>query len=169
MGISDFSKINPQLLEDCQHFGTAVHLATQLDDLGTLDVAELSEPLFPYLEAWRKFRKDYNLKFMRDEIEVSLISHKWGFRGILDRISREKNILIDIKSGATVTPAVSIQCAAYAILAEENGMKIKKCFCVQLKEGKYSVIPYTDISDQSIFLSALNCYRFKQKHNLLGG
>jgi hypothetical protein len=168
-GLSDFSKVNASVLIHAQEFGSAAHKACELDDLGILDMDKLSAPLLPYLEAWRKFRKDYNLSFVRDEIERHLVSTKWNFQGTPDRIARADNILVDIKTSTVIYPSVAIQCAAYTILAEENGMKIKKRFCVQLKEDGYSVTPYNEISDRTVFLSALNCYRFKQKHNLLEG
>lgn len=168
VGLIDFSNVRQDVMERAQLFGTAVHKATELDDLGTLNMEILSKPLLPYLEAWRKFRKDYNLKFVRDEIEQHLVSTKWNFQGTPDRIARADNILVDIKTSAAVYPSVAIQCAAYAILAEENGTKIKKRFCIQLKEGTYSVTPYNDISDKTIFLSALNIYNWRKKHNLKG-
>lgn len=167
VGLSDFSKVPIDILEASSHFGTAVHLATQLDDLGTLDIAELSEPILPYLDAWRKFSKDYNLMFEKDEIEVSLVSTKWNFRGTPDRIAKPEGVLVDIKTGSSIYPSTAIQCAAYAILAEANGIRIKKRLCVQLKERGYTVTPYNDASDKSIFLSCLNIYNFKKRKGML--
>jgi hypothetical protein len=165
-GLIDLSFVKKDILERAQKFGSAVHKATELDDLGILNTEILSGPLLPYLEGWRKFRKDFNLNFSRDEIEKHLVSTKWGFQGTPDRIARADNILVDIKTTSGVYPSTAIQCAAYVLLAEEGGIKIKKQFCVQLKEGTYSVTPYNDPSDKSVFLSALNLYNWKKKHNL---
>lgn len=167
MGISNFDRVPVDILEASSHFGTAVHLATQLDDLGTLDMAELSKPILPYLEAWRKFRKDFNLMFNKDEIEISLVCHKYNFRGTPDRIAKPEGILVDIKTGSSIYPSTAIQCAAYSILAEANGIRIKKRLCVHLKEKGYAVTPYNDASDKSIFLSCLNVYNWKKQHGLL--
>ena len=166
-GLSDFSKVRASILIPAQEFGSAAHKACELDDLGILDIDTLSAPLLPYLEAWRKFRKDFNFSFVKDEIERQLVSTKWNFKGTPDRIARADNLLVDIKTSTVIYPSVAIQCAAYAILAEENGMKIKKRFCVQLKESGYSITPYSDISDKTIFLSALNIYNWRKKHSLL--
>lgn len=164
-GLMDFSKVPDNVLLPAQTFGSAVHRACELSDLETLDLEILSEPLLPYLQAWRRFCKDYDFKFMKDEIEISMVSHKWGFRGTPDRISKIDFTLIDLKTSTSMHPATAIQCAAYAILAEENGIKIKKRIGVQLLEtGKYKATPYNKLTDKTIFLSCLNVYNWRRKN-----
>src|SRR3990167_1495715 len=84
-GLISFSYLNPNVLKNAQLFGTAVHKAAELYDLGTLDIRKLSAPLLPYLTAWQKFKADYKIQeFIA--IEKHVISEKWQYRGTLDRV-----------------------------------------------------------------------------------
>ena len=165
-GLINFDMVPKDILDRACAFGSAVHLATQLDDLGTLDINSVDSSIMGYLESWRKFCKDYDLSFTKDEIEHRYTS-KRGFTGMPDRISKAKGLLLDIKTGSGVYHSVDIQTAAYQILAEENGIKIKKRMCVQLMENRYKIYPLTETSDKSVFLSCLNIYNFKKRHNML--
>ena len=72
VGISDFSKVPADILERARLFGTAVHKACELFDKGTLDERTLDTNLWPYLDAWFAFKKDYQLEFI--EIEKPIAS-----------------------------------------------------------------------------------------------
>ena len=170
-GLTDFSHVPVYILEAAQKFGTAAHKACELWDLGTLNIDTLSAPLIPRLEAWKKFKMDYKIdEFMA--IEERLQSAKWQFRGTPDRIYQvNKNTvaIYDIKTAETILPAVAIQMAGYQILAEEN-YKTKKIirWSIQLKDdGTYKIDQFTNPHDKSVFISALNIYRWR-KENLNG-
>lgn len=164
----NFDMVPQDIMKRAQDFGSAVHKVTELDDLGTLDIDTVSEPILPYLAGWRKFCKDYRLIFTEDEIEQRLTSDKMKFSGMPDRISKKIGLLVDIKSSSSMLPAVAIQCAGYSILSEENGTKIKKRLGVQLKSnGLYAIKEYKNSSDKTVFLSCLNVYRWKKEYNLL--
>jgi len=165
-GLVDFSMVREGVLKYAQGKGTAAHRATQLDDLHILNMDSVDSAIMGHLESWRKFCKDYDLSFTEDEIEQRYTS-KRGFTGMPDRISKVKGLLIDIKTGSGVYPSVDIQTAAYQILAEEHGIKIKKRMCVQLTETGYKIYPLTERSDKAVFLSALNIYRFKQRKGMI--
>lgn len=170
-GLVDFSSVNETVLEAASNFGIAVHKATELWDKGTLDINSLSEPLIPYLEAWKKFRKDYNIDYKPEEIERKLYSKKWDFEGTPDRDPKEikgEFVLPDIKSSTTMLPSVAIQTAAYQALYEENfDYKIKQRWGIQLlPDGTYKIHIYKNLSDNTIFFSALNVYRWKKENGL---
>jgi len=167
VGLIDFSHVPLSIMEPAQKFGSAVHRATELWDRGTLDIEILSEPLIPYLEGWKKFLKDYDITINPDEIEQQFTSKKWGFKGTPDRwpMIGKKRTLIDLKSSTSMYPVTAIQTAAYDILLEENGIKIQQRWGIQLNEkGTYRVEPYLKLNDRTIFLSALNVYKFKKEN-----
>lgn len=169
-GISDFSRVPIDILEAGQHFGTAVHKATELWDKGILDETILSEPLIPRLAAWKKFIKDYGVIILAKEIEKRFTSKKYGFTGEPDRWPKiqGKRTLIDLKSSTSMYPSTEIQTAGYEILLSENGIKVDRRWGIQLKEnGTYNVEPYMEISDKTTFLSALNLYNWKKRKGLL--
>ena len=167
----DFSMVRKDIMERACTFGSACHKATELHDLGTLDIDSLDPAIVPYLEGWKNFLKDYGLTFTPEEIEQRLVSKRHGFTGAPDRWHTKKGLLIDIKSTTAMYPATAIQTMAYQMLIEETlKIKIKKRIGVQLtgQPGKgYKIAPYKDTSDKSVFLSCLNVYRWKQRKGLI--
>lgn len=175
-GIVDLSGIPADVLERACQFGTAVHLACELWDKGTLDIATLDLPLVPYLEAWQKFVKDYECEMVA--IEEPVFSKVWWFAGKLDRIANCKNFalpfgtsvarkrtLLDIKSGSSIYPSMRLQSAAYTIASEEMGQgKILQRAAVQLlPDGAYKLHQFTEDNDRTYFLGAVQVSKFKRK------
>jgi len=168
-GLLDFSMVRKDIMERAQVFGTAAHLAAQLDDLHTLDIDSVDSSIMGYLESWRKFCKDYGLTFTPEEIEQRLVSKRYGFAGSPDRWHTEKGLLVDIKTSTVMSAATKLQTAAYQILIEENmGIKIKERLGVQLTENGYKIAPpYNDKSDKPAFLSFLYGYNWKKKEGYI--
>lgn len=167
--LNDFSMVPPETLERACHFGTAVHKATELFDLGTLDVASLDPALVPYLDAWKKFLTDTG--FVNEFVEEQVYSRKYGYAGTVDRIGilQRHRSIIDIKSIASITSArsISVQTAGYeqafSEMWDENKQSFKR-YALQLKgNGKYNLIPYTDMNDFNVFLSCLNVYKWSNR------
>lgn len=69
--------------------GSYVHLATQLDDLNILDEEKLDPVILPYLEAWRKFKKESG--FIIQEIEKPMCNTTHKYAGTPDRLGKFKN------------------------------------------------------------------------------
>ena len=163
-GLIDFSRVRPGVMAAAQQFGVAVHKACELFDKGILNIDILSKPLIPYLDGWAKFKKDYGLYFIADEIEKPVYSLKWGFIGTPDRIGASN--MFEVKSNTQMQPATAIQTAAYDIAYEEmTGKKIKRRWGVQLNDkGTYKITEYKEKTDRSIFLSALQVYKWKEKN-----
>lgn len=86
VGISDFSQVPFDRLEKARLFGQAVHKACELYDKGTLDERNLDTNLWPYLDAWVSFKKDYQLEFI--EIEKAIVSTLCLVAGMPDRIAK---------------------------------------------------------------------------------
>jgi hypothetical protein len=170
-GLSDFSHVDPDVLKRAGEFGDAVHDMTVLDDLDDLDVYSLDLDLFPYLDAWRKFKKESGFQLLA--MEHIVYSKKYLFAGRYDRRCVLRNIndkltLLDLKSGVHNKITVSgagIQTAGYSI-AHDEGMKlkdqIKQRVGVWLKEtGEYKMEIFTNKSDYTIFRAALTMANFK--------
>lgn len=73
--------------------GTAVHLATELWDKGTLDESTVDPQIQGYLESWKRFRKDQG--YTPIEIELKLYDPVYLYAGKIDRLP-----LCDLKSGS---------------------------------------------------------------------
>ena len=164
-GLVDFSGIDRTVLARASTFGTAVHRACELDDKKDLDESVLSEHLVPYLLAWRNFMEQTGFKVLESETPVG--SKKWGYAGTPDRVGTIKGQLtiVDLKTNAVMRPECALQIAGYKIAYEEmRGEKVKKRIAVHLKpDGKYALHCYADQMDETVFMSAVNIYKFKNK------
>lgn len=156
------------LMKRAAAFGTAVHLACEYYDKGTLDMDTLDSALLPHLNGWIKFRSEHPGKILFNETKIC--SYKYRFGGTLDRVIDfgKGPELTDIKTSTTISPAVGPQTASYAMAAKEClGITIKKRLCIQLTEDGYKIKTLTDPSDQQSFIAALSCYNWRIKHGKL--
>ena len=62
--------------------GSLVHLATHYDDEGELDDDSLDPVIVPYVEAWRKFKRESG--FVVEESEIPMYSATYRYAGIFD-------------------------------------------------------------------------------------
>ena len=164
--LDTFAGIPDEVLDYAKARGTAVHRATELYDHDDLDIEALDIELFPYLEAWIKFRDDTGFKPLA--IEERIFNKRHWYAGTLDRIGYLFGYLslIDIKSGILITPSAGPQTAAYMEAKNyRNINKIRRRYIVQLQEnGTYRLHHMVDKADWSVFLSSLTIYSWRQKH-----
>lgn len=160
--LQDFSMVDPDVLARAAAFGTNVHDACHLDNMGMLDDAALDPSLRPYVDAWRQFIKDSGAVVISSEHRIA--HPKLRYAGTLDTVAviRRRTTLLDIKSGSTVPRIVGPQTSAYA--AAYDGPRIKDRLCVHLDGGTYKSIPLRDPRDLSIFQSALNLHYWRQNN-----
>jgi hypothetical protein len=166
----DFSKIPEEALEYARVRGKEVHLATHLDDAD--DLGECDPVIVPYVEGWRRFKQDFNVKILESEMPV--FSAKYRYCGTLDRIAEVNKTLaiIDIKTSATVElKSVSCQLYAYRQAYCEYTDQLKqlnkiKMYVVKLMpDGKYKMAETTDKNAWNVFLYALSIENYKKiKH-----
>lgn len=165
-------RVDPVVLKAAALFGTNVHLACHLWNLGQLDPGSLDPPLVPYLTGWQRFvaASGFRLTMSEPKVYHSKLRYAGGpdAVGVMPRLrALDQSALIDIKSG--VLPiTVGPQTAAYvAALEDQFDVKIQRRLCVQLSDVEpfYTVTPLSDPSDFSLFVSALNVHKFKVKHH----
>jgi hypothetical protein len=155
---------NAEQLDYARALGSASHLATELDDLGTLDESSVAEPVRPRLEAWRRFRRETG--FEPEHIELRLAHPLLRYAGTIDRIGRMRKHrgLLDIKNFAK-RRATGVQLAAYAELAHAAGLvrrDIKRYACHLYDDGRYELVPYTDTRDLIAFMACLQLFHWKE-------
>lgn len=151
------------LREEAAWRGSVVHRCCELDDRGDLDESTVAEEAKPYLEAWRKFKRETG--FMVEEVEQPHYSVKYGYAGRPDvKGSVARSIaIVDRKTGAN-QKWHRIQLAAYAPLYKFP-LGLRR-FAVQLRPdgtymnpGEYSLATLRD--DFNVFLAALSIYNFR--------
>ena len=155
-----WDNIDSEALEYASQRGTAVHLITELHDLGTLDESSVDPTLRGYYNAYLAFLAD--VKPQWELVEQKAFSERPRYAGTVDRVGivNGKKAVLDIKTGVK-SKYTGLQLSAYAHMI---GEKQARRYGLYLSEdGKYSLVPYTNQNDWNIFLSALNIHNFKQE------
>jgi hypothetical protein len=158
-GLIDFSGIPLEVLNFARERGTRVHLATELDDRGELDLASVIPEELGYIDAYRRFKREAG--FVATSIEQRVCSHRYWYAGTLDRIGnmRKKRSLLDIKTGEPQR-AVGPQTAAYKAALPENKMPR---FALYLQaDGAYQLVSLNDSDDLAVFLAALRIVKWRK-------
>jgi hypothetical protein len=96
--LTDFSMVDPEVLQRAADFGTACHKMVELHLAGQLDMSSLDENLFGCLDAWELFLSEVN-----------------PFEG--------PGVIIDVKSRKYDRVADPVQLAAYHQLWIESGAR----------------------------------------------
>jgi hypothetical protein len=147
--------------------GSAVHAATAMYDLGTLDEDSVDVRIKGYLDSWKRYRDAEKSTYTAEQVEVMLCDTTYGFAGTIDRLAG----LVDLKCGAPKKADLA-QLGAYYCLCQAN--KIDKDWymgsnsrrVIYLNEdGSYpNVKQYTlreIMAAKESFLAALTWHNFK--------
>lgn len=164
--LSNFDFVDPDVLAAAQAFGTAVHMACELDDNGTLDEAALDPELLPYLQGWRKFVAEHNCRW--EAIELRVYHQDMGYAGTLDRVGYVDGDrgLLDIKSGTRLFPSTGPQTAAYAQAYAPLSARSFKRFAVRLFPDGYELKQYSSPTDWATFASLITLQTFCKHHSI---
>ena len=158
-GLCDMSFVD----EAAMKRGTAVHLATELDDLGELEESSVDPVVAPYLAGWRRFRTEMKPQIVTIEEKVS--DQLAGYRGTLDRrvYLDNKHWVIDIKTGSPA-PWHAIQLAGYAAVFTPNPRYRAGVYLPG--DGSYRFVEYSDRQDYEVWRSALRIAKWRFAHGL---
>ena len=157
---------DPDALKAAQEFGTHVHEACHLYDIGTLDYDAMlaDEPngsVLSYLHGWIQFVESSG--FVVLESEEMVYNERLKYAGTFDRIGmfpdKKRKVQIDIKTGASMPRTVGPQTAAYN---EAMGERFPR-YCCLLTPDNFSLHPLTDPADFSIFRAALTLHRWRHQ------
>ncbi len=162
--LSNFDRVPPAVLAAASSFGSAVHLACELDDLGQLDEATLDPALLPYLQGWRAFSAEHEVRWVH--IERQVYHPVMGYAGTLDRLGLVDGLMtvLDIKSSVQLYPSVGPQLAAYQAAAD---VQTVQRMGVQLKpDGSYVAKVYSDPTDWPLFCSLLTVRSWCARHGI---
>lgn len=159
----DFSHVPPGVLAAKGELGTAVHAACELDDADDLDEESVHEAVRPYLDAYRLFKTHKCTHVIATEKIVHHPVHQYA--GKLDLLTEFDGArwLVDWKTPLVISPAVALQTAAYAAALPDAYSGPWKRAALQLKnDGTYRLHEFGDPNDFAVFVSFLNCHRWKE-------
>jgi hypothetical protein len=164
--LSNLQMVDPGVLAAAGAFGTAVHRAAELDDLGELDEETLDPALDPYLAAWRRFSKDHAVTW--DLIEGRVHNKAMGYAGTVDRygmVGRD-DAVVDLKSSAILYPTVGAQLSAYAKAIPGTTLLTKRIGVLLKPDGNYQAKTYSSPMDWAVFASLITLRTFCATHSI---
>lgn len=155
--INNLDQVAFELLERKRIFGVHCHRMVDYFNRGELDESDLDTELARYLFQYKRFL--HESRFAVVESESKVFEASLGYAGTFDILAlrTRQDWLIDLKSGA-VPKTVGPQTAGYQRAHEKRP---RRRAYLQLKRDGYQFKELCDPSDFMIFLSALNCYKFK--------
>jgi len=165
--LSNLQMVDPAILSAAAAFGTAVHKACELDDLGELDEEMLDPALGPYLAGWRKFSADHDVKWSL--IEGRVHNPAMGYAGTVDRfgVVKRDEAVVDLKSSAILYPTVGPQLAAYAKAIPGTTLLTKRIGVLLKPDGNYQAKVYTSSMDWAVFASLITLRTFCATHSIV--
>ena len=142
--------------------GSDVHHATEL--LDRYNVEDIKEDLKGYLEAYKRFKKDYQPQMIF--IELMHYHTRLYYAGTIDRLALIDNkfVLFDIKTTEPIhLPLVAVQTSAYEHIFTNEKIQVDERAALLLRrDGTYEF--YRNLPDQwGIFESLLKVHYYKQK------
>jgi hypothetical protein len=172
---SDFSHVDPVVLERKRQIGQAVHAATHYFDEGDLVESTVAPEARPYLLAWMKFRSERG--FVPQLLETVVYSRTHHYIGRFDRLGQlladRRRVLLDIKIGDPDASAADLQTAGYlAALREEHPEMqvdpIERWSVQLLEDGRYSLRQYpkrgrSNGVDRADFLALARAVNLRQE------
>lgn len=161
-------------------FGSEFHHVSAYADQGELDQYDYNHAMDPWLDGWRKFRRDFPMLVPfrmggKPAIEMRLYSDRYGYAGTIDRVWRNPQdryvIVNDIKTGSKCA-TWDLQTAAYTGLFMENVQPARfpvKRWITQVGEGTYKLhIPRNPWRmDLTVYLAMLTVHNWNREHNKL--
>lgn len=165
--IHSYDGVPEWILERKAALGSDVHYATELYDLGTLDEGSLAPVYVPYVEAWKKFRREHCGRI--HAIEPKLYHAGHGYAGQPDRcmqIDTDYDVL-EIKTTAHLFNAVGVQLMAQRHLLAQSlpAVTTGKRIAIQLKaDGTYRLREYKDPHDWPTFIALLSIANWQLRY-----
>lgn len=147
--LSDYSNINPDVLQRACRYGSAVHKTIELYLKGTLDEDNLNEKLKQPLAEFVRYYFSSNVSDVKD-FELKRYDLKRKFAGTIDLIADNK--IIDYKTRKYNQITDDLQLAGYEILA---GGKYDKYILELLPNQPYNLVKVNNRQAKSMFLYLL--------------
>ncbi len=160
--------IDQDVLDRKSMLGRAVHRACELDDKGDLDGDTLHPVVAPYLEQWRKFRRDMRVQVIGNEHIVVNTLHKYvGTNDRLVAFGRFELAVLDIKSGMK-RRTHEWQTGGYKAACDRGaGPAVDGRCCLYLTPERYSLEIHEDPSDPAVFLNMSAVYHAMRKKGII--
>jgi hypothetical protein len=151
VGLSDYSMVPPEVLENKRRIGSEVHdLCASIDKYGDIDPSWVSEECFPYVKAYQCFRHDHNFEPEVELVEKPIIVSVHGMLYGVTPDAPGKLRGMDATLERKCVEAAQASWAVQTALQEFARYRTSRCgrsqrFALQLKkDGSYRINPHTN-------------------------
>lgn len=148
--------------------GTAVHLASALNDLGDLVEESVHESIMGFLVSWRRLLMSDAIALL--SVEERICHEALGYAGTLDRRAtiNDRHAVIDLKAGVQ-RASHGVQVYGYRRGWNSRHSRpewIQDCYTVYLqKDGSQAkLVPWTDALHDSEFVALLTHHKWRQRY-----
>jgi hypothetical protein len=156
--LSDFSRIDPDVLKAKQELGKNVHLAIEAHNQGLF--APLTKRERPYFDSWQRWHETTQMTPHQEELR--LYDDQLRITGCFDAVYRAGSslILVDYKCTAAPSDSWEYQGAFYWHLARINGIELdpRYLFLQLLPTGKIASC-YSFKRSETVWQECLQLYR----------
>lgn len=127
LGMNDFEGVPQEILEWKRNYGIAVHRAIEFLVAGDLDWDSLDDAIIPAVTGLEQKLKSMSFKYAGAEERkiYSLFCMEYGLttdlRGTIIHHGKERNVVIDLKSGVKFSPTWRWQLGGYTEAQEKVG------------------------------------------------
>lgn len=174
-GLVCYDHIPAAILDRKAEIGTAAHAACHYFDEGDLDESSLAPEVRPYVEGWKRFRRetDFVPKLIEYRGIATVDGMQYGFTLDRDGILFGKPVLLEIKCTAGVEFSWGPQTAAYEMAVREleaEKYRFRSRIAVHLRpNGNYQLVQLKDPQDYAVFKSALLLTSWKERQGKTNG
>lgn len=164
--LSNYSGIDPKVLETAANRGSRVHLFCEAIARNHFEfLPRAPEPdIERYVQAFQEWFST-TVDFVHS-VETRIEDNDLGYTGQIDLVVKLKGddclSLVDIKTPATEQRSWCAQLAAYGKLLEGQGIHVKRHLVLKLgREGSFKVIEYHNLEyNWNLFLACLTIFKF---------
>jgi hypothetical protein len=158
--LNDFDDIPAEILKAAGDRGRRVHSLIQSINEGKPVALDADNPEHGYVQQWLRFMAMTKPEIL--DVEAVICNRSLRYCGRFDLVARinKQVTMIDVKTCALFPRSVGPQTAGYSA-GYQGAEKIKRRMVVLLKPTSYEAVLLKDPRDMSIFISALNCWRYR--------
>ena len=171
-GLSDYSGLDPEVLENAARRGTEVHgLAATFNQFGEIDPNWITDECDAYFSAYMKFLDESHFKPDPAWTERAFIAQVYGLSyGVTPdtygQRGRDK-VLIEFKCTAAEQPSWAVQTAAQeaGIFKSNRCGRVRRYALMLRKDATYRLVEYTNHDDDMAqFVAALRNVHWRINH-----
>jgi hypothetical protein len=158
-GLVSYDQVQADILENRRNLGEIVHRDTQELDTGELSFSATRKDAQPYVNAWKKFKRECNVQILESEVAEVVAYNAMPFGMTTDRhaIVNGREAVLEIKTSKAREHWWGLQLAGYDLgMGQCPAQLYRDRYVIQLREDEtYRMWKYDDENDYHAFQWAL--------------